>query len=74
MEVQVEKKGRKEAIQEICTACMCYIYYIYKSAPTCEPSKIPHTSRATYENTSPILHRPDSSVKPLVLNLWDSHI
>lgn len=65
--LQVEKKEKKN------TQIVCDTFTALKIClPTCNPSKNPHTPRATCEKASPVPRRPDSSV--LALNLWDSYI
>lgn len=69
MKIQVQKKGRKEAIKDI------YCFLALKiSSPTCKPSKIPHTPRATCEKASYAPHRPDSSVETFGQSVGFSHL
>lgn len=69
-----EKRPFKKSTQIVCATFTYFLLALKISSPTCKPSKIPHTLRATCEKASPVAHSPDSSVKSLAHNLWDSHI
>lgn len=71
------KKSQKEAIKEIYSLCVLHLLLLFffflvlsPCSPTCKPSKIPHTLRATCEKASHVPH----VLKPLAFNLWDSLI
>lgn len=78
VEIQVERSERKEAIKEIYTDGVLYIYFqsfehqlppvIYLKFPT--PWGLP----VKRQKASSAPNQADSSMKHLALNMWDSHI